>query len=368
MTIRDHRGMRIMIVCDFFLKYGSQQAQAFRRSGHDVAILLRSHSFEFGEVDAERTEILGQLRRDGIRLFVVPGRVRSLAAVPALAGIRRDIRRWSPQVVHENYDPRLVALTRGYRTVFTVHDPVQHPGYTPLTRMEAWTFNRWFRRAERFVVHSEALAAELPPSVRRRAAVIPHGVSPRPKPLSPPGEPSVLLFGRLVQYKGVEVLAEAMRHVWSERPDAKLTVAGEGPAARLVPDDPRVTLRSGYVPEREVEHLLAAAALVVLPYTQASQSGVGVLAIASGVPVVVSDVGALPELTHDSSYVVRAGDARALAEAIVRHLDDDIATRRAVLQHAEANFSWGHAAKLTTQLYRELLGGGRSKPHRQPLT
>lgn len=348
--------MRVLIVCDFFLKYGSQQAHAFRRIGHDVGILLRSHSFEFGGAGAERDEILARLRQDGIRLFVVPGRVRSLAAVPSLVAIRRGLRRWSPDIVHvhENYDPRLVALTRGFRTVFTVHDPVQHPGYTPLTRAEAWTFTRWFRRAERFVVHSQTLADELEPSIRARTVVIPHGVSPRAQPLPPPRVPTVLLFGRLVQYKGVEVLAAAMHDVWEQRPDARLTVAGEGPATRHVPNDPRVTLRAGYVPEREVESLLATASLAVLPYTQASQSGVGVLAIASGVPVVVSRVGALPDLACDASYVVEAGDASGLAAAILHHLDDDVLARRAVLQHAHANFSWDHAVQLATELYEDL--------------
>ena len=56
---------------------------------------------------------------------------------------------------------------------------------------------------------------------------------------------------------------------------------------------------------------------MALPYTQASQSGVGVLAIAAGVPVVVSDLGALPELAYDPSFVFEAGNPRALAETIV---------------------------------------------------
>ena len=76
-------------------------------------------------------------------------------------------------------------------------------------------FKQWFRRAERFVVHGHALAEELAPMVgRARIVVIPHGVWPRSEPLARPGSPSVLLFGRLEQYKGVEVLVEGMRLVW----------------------------------------------------------------------------------------------------------------------------------------------------------
>ena len=94
---------------------------------------------------------------------------------------------------------------------------------------------------------------------------------------------------------------------------------------------------------------------MVLPYTQASQSGVGVLAIAAGVPVVVSDLGALPELAYDSSFVVEAGNPGALAETILRHLGHGAEVRRAVLRHAQAHFSWDRAARLSTEVYRELL-------------
>jgi glycosyltransferase involved in cell wall biosynthesis len=265
--------------------------------------------------------------------------------------------------VHENHDPRLLALTRGYPTVLTVHDPLGHPGAPDLTRGENWAFRSWFRRADRFVVHGRALVEELEPLIGRRPiVVIPHGVSVRPEPLSPPDSPTVLLFGRLEQYKGVEVLADAMHQVWQKRPDVRLVVAGAGPAARLAPADARVSVIDRYIPEGDVEGLLTQASLVVLPYTQASQSGVGMLAIGAGVPVVVSDLGALPELACNPSFVVQAGNPRALAAAIVHHVEDGPSMRRAVLQHARLNFSWEHAARLTTELYSDLITGG-APPH-----
>src|SRR5919109_2374036 len=147
--------MRILIVCDFFVKYGAQQARSLVNIGHEVAMLVRSHSVEFGGSAAERDQALAALRAEGVQSFAVPGRVRSLTAIPRLLEVRRELRRWRPQIVHvhENYDPRLLALTSGYRTVFTVHDPVQHPGAGPLTAAEERGFRQWFRRAERFVVH-----------------------------------------------------------------------------------------------------------------------------------------------------------------------------------------------------------------------
>jgi glycosyltransferase involved in cell wall biosynthesis len=352
--------VRILIVCDFLFKYGSQQARSLVHAGHDVAILCRSHALEFGGLAHERDEVHDRLRGEGIRMLVVPGRVRSASAVPVMLGIRRALRRWRPHVVHvhENHDPRLLALTSGYRTVLTVHDPLGHPGAPELTRSENWAFRRWFHRADRFIVHGQALVGELRPIVgsRRPIAVIHHGTDARAEPLPVPADPTVLLFGRLEQYKGVEVLVAAMQFVWERRPDARLVVAGEGDAARLVPAEQRTTLMAHYISEAEVDGVLAGASLVALPYTQASQSGVGLLAIAAGVPVVVSDLGALPELAYDDSFVSVAGDPRALAEAILRHLDDGADVRARVLDYARANFSWEESARRTTELYRELTG------------
>ena len=356
--------MRVLIVCDFLLKYGSEQARALARAGHDVAILCRAHALEFGGAAAERDELFEGLRREGVATVMIPGRIRSISAVPKLIRVRRGLRRWRPDVVHvhENHDPRLLALTTGYRTVLTVHDPLGHPGAPELNRWENWAFRHWFRRAERFVVHGEPLIEELAPFAHDAPmVVIPHGVWPRSTPLAPPQSRTVLLFGRLEQYKGVEVLVDAMDHVWERRPEVKLVVAGAGAAARLVPDRPRVSLIPRYISETEVDALLAQASLVALPYTQASQSGVGTLAISAGVPVVVSDLGALPQLAFDTSFVCEAGNPRALADAIVRHLDDGPQVRSAVLRHAQSHFSWDHAAQLTTDLYREFTNGNGAR-------
>ncbi len=350
--------MRILIVCDFLFKYGAQQARSLAQTGQDVAMLARAHALEFGGSIDERRRVLEDLHDDGVRQFLIPGRIRSPSAAPAMLKVRRQLRTWQPDIVHvhENHDPRLLAVTHGFRTVFTVHDPVEHLGARAFTRLDAWVTNQWLRRAQRIVVHADTLAGELAATVGpARIAVIPHGTWPRDQPLSVPTTPAVLLFGRLERYKGVDVLIPAMHLVWRERPDVRLIVAGDGPAAELVPEHPQVTLIARYIPESEVQPLLSEATVVALPYTQASQSGVGALAIAAGVPVVVTDVGALPELTHDPGFVARAGDPTALAAAILRNVDHDAGVREAVIEHARTRFSWDHAAELSLELYRNIL-------------
>ena len=68
----------------------------------------------------------------------------------------------------------------------------------------------------------------------------------------------------------------------------------------------------------------------------------------------MSDLGALPELAYDPSFVFEAGNPGALAETILRHIDDGSDVRRGVLRHAQARFSWERAAQLSAELYREL--------------
>ena len=95
--------------------------------------------------------------------------------------------------------------------------------------------------------------------------------------------------------------------------------------------------------------------LAVLPYTQASQTGVGSVAVGYGVPIVVSRVGGLPDLALDHSYVVEPGDDAALADAIVRHIDDGSDVRCRVLSDVAAPRSWDSIAVQSISVYKEVL-------------
>jgi glycosyltransferase involved in cell wall biosynthesis len=351
--------MRVLIACDWFLKNAVPQAVSLADEGAEVALLCRSHALEFGGSDAERRGLLTEL--NGVSVHVLSGRVTSVESVGGVRSLRRTVSAWSPDVVHahDNADPRLLAIVAGTRRVVTVHDPVPHPGQPPLNLVERAVRRRWISGADTVVVHGDALVDELPGWMRHgRVAVIPHGTFVRAEPLPPPPHPQVLLFGRLEPYKGVDVLLRAMARVWAERPETALRIAGVGPAAELVPEHPRIELRGEYVPEEELEGLFADASLAVLPYVQASQTGVGSLAVGYGVPTIVSDVGALRDVVLDDSFVAAPGDDEALALAILRHLDHDVGVRRSVLDLARREISWETSARLSLQLYESLLSGG----------
>ncbi|MBZ5736900.1 glycosyltransferase [Nocardioides mangrovi] len=136
----------------------------------------------------------------------------------------------------------------------------------------------------------------------------------------------VVFVGRLSREKGVDVLLDAMARL----PDARLVVVGEGPqrqelerhAAEVAGG--RVTF-TGQVARTEALALLRSATVSAVPSRWLENLPMSVLeAHSSGVPVVVSDLGGLPELVSPEvdGLVVRSGDADALALALRALLDD----------------------------------------------
>jgi len=206
--------------------------------------------------------------------------------------------------------------------------------------------------AERVVVHSQRAVEQLVELGlgRERIARILHPVFPA-EPLPPPKGRTLLFFGLIRDYKGLDVLLEALPEI----PDAKLIVAGD--PVDPVRKTPGVDWRLGFVPEPEVPRLMAEAAAVVLPYRRLDSSGVLATAIGYGRPVVVSDVGSLGEIVREygAGEVVSPGDSRALAQACVRLLEPAaLKAAHTGAKKAARQLTWKKAAQAHDKLYREV--------------
>jgi glycosyltransferase involved in cell wall biosynthesis len=351
--------MRVLIAFDWFWNYVGPQAASLVGAGADVALLCRTHADEFDGDQAERHRFIERARREGIEVFEVPGRFGSVSALPEVLRLRRAIRRWRPDVVHahDNYDPRLLLLVRGYPLVLTVHDPTPHQGTAALTGARARIRRAWLRKADRLVVHGGELRAQLAAlEPAASIAILPHGADVRAEPVEVPRERALLLFGRRERYKGLAVLLDAMQRVWRERPEVRLIVAGRGSDAGHLLADSRIEVRAEYIPEGELDALFARATLVVLPYIDASQSGVAMLALGRGIPVVATDVGAIPEVVPSSEFLAPVGDSDALAVRVLRWLDHGAALREQILEHARLQLSWSVAAVKALALYESVVG------------
>jgi glycosyltransferase involved in cell wall biosynthesis len=359
----------VVVTCDFFLRYSAMLAAGLGRAGAETTLLTRDHDLEFGGSPGAARDFIADAVGTGVEVRRIPGRMRSASGWRRAFEIRRDLKLEGPAIVHLQESvgndirlPLVAGIRRG-RFALTVHDPVRHPGDSDVG---------WVRRLNRALVrsagvifvHGEALRAELAEVASPRApiVVIPHGADPG-KASALPEEPSVLFFGRLSRYKGIDVLLDSMELVWRALPEATLTIAGAGDLGRHPGlEDRRVVVRNAHVPDAEVPRLIRAARCVVLPYRQASQSGVGSLVKPYGRPLVVTSVGGLPELVADGSgLVVPPEDPEGLSEALVSVLrDDGLASRLAAAGAATAvrAGSWDAVAERTLAAYREHLGAG----------
>jgi len=144
---------------------------------------------------------------------------------------------------------------------------------------------------------------------------------------------TILFFGMVRPYKGLDVLLQAMQTVVS-KVQCKLIIAGEfyEPVDKYTEMvsrlglEPFVELEDRYVPNEQIAALLDRADVLVLPYHNATQSGVLRMAMSSGLPVIASEVGALAdEVANDiNGLLVKAGDPVALSAALIRYFKEGL--------------------------------------------
>ncbi len=160
----------------------------------------------------------------------------------------------------------------------------------------------------------------------------------------------LLFFGFIRNYKGLDILLEAMNDKKVKSLPLKLLVAGEfyedeKPYLELIEKlnlKERALLYKDFIPNDKVKYFFSAADLVVQPYRHATQSGVTQVAYQFDVPMIVTNVGGLAEIVHDgvSGFVVFP-EPTAIAKAIVKSFQTGILeTLRAGVKQEKKRFSW----------------------------
>lgn len=219
------------------------------------------------------------------------------------------------------------------RYLLTLHDGRLHDGDNDPVRR--WMIARETSRADGIVTLSRHVRREVSTTAGvpgERIATVPLGVSEakgldtRVRRLPRDRAVRVLFFGRIRPYKGLDLLVGAFAALQRIRP-VELVIAGSGPlgaAARAIAATPGIRLRNEWIPEADIDGLFRDADVVVLPYREASQSGVAVHAFEHRVPMVVTPVGGLVEqVTHLGTGVVASQvSAAGVAEALEHLLGD----------------------------------------------
>ena len=237
-------------------------------------------------------------------------------------------------------------------------------------------FNEIYNHFDLLFVHDRInydLFLELYDIPAERVTDIPHGANEIMLEMSPshtPDElraeyglaadtPTVLFFGTLTKYKGIEDLIQAFPKV-SRETGAKLIIAGF-PAKDIDPDELKATAKQlgiendiiwylDYMPNEQVVPLMQMTDIVALPYRAITQSGILQIAYACGKPVVATEVGGLGDAIEQgaSGYLTEAGNLEAFADALIALLkDDDLRAKMSqrALELADSKYSWRSVAK-----------------------
>jgi glycosyltransferase involved in cell wall biosynthesis len=279
------------------------------------------------------------------------------------------------------------------KIVLTVHNVNAGWRDSNDTSLNRLTLGVQYRLADHLFVHTNKMKGELVSefSVRESTiTVIPIGIdnyAPNTALTSEQakqrlaigaGKRTILFFGNIAPYKGLEYLIAAFERLVAERGEYRLLIAGRPKAAEHYWDSIRGSLSAAsherivqkieHVPNEEIEVYFKAADVFVLPYTRIYQSAVLFLGYSFGLPAVVSDAGSLSEdvVEAETGYVFRAGDSVDLAHALDRYFSSelfkDLPNRRPKIRdYAAQRHSWDTVGEVTTRVYSALLDDRSSR-------
>lgn len=314
--------------------------------------------------------------------FEKPRLREPLAQMRLMRRLVRRIKVLSPDVIHFQKShlwfnmvlPRL----RKYPLVVSIHDPRDHIGDASSRRTPQFIKDFGYRQATRLLAHSQAMV----PQIMTRFGVARSDIDVVPLlPMGDTAEASdvdevgqhVLFFGRIWGYKGLAYLIKAAPLIQAEIPDVHFVIAGRGEDLtsyrQLMHDSSRFTFFNEFVPLDRQARLFREASVIVLPYTEATQSGVIPVAYNFSRPVVATAVGGLLDQVDDgrTGLLVPPKDERALAQAVVTLLQDPPLRRRmgrAGREKLDTEWSPTVIALRSVEVYRRTIRAHHSNRHK----
>ena len=223
-------------------------------------------------------------------------------------------------------------------------------------------FTKYFvKPVDAFITMSEKVLSDLPQfAAGKPAQFVPHPLydnfgekisktAARMKLGISNDEKILLFFGFIRNYKGLDILLDAMKLLKDQTSDIKLLIAGEFYEDRKIYDEQikrlnvadSLILKTDFIPDSEVKYYLCAADVVIQPYRNATQSGVTPLAYHFEVPMIVTNVGGLPSLVPDGKVgLVAEPNAESIAEKIVEYFNKGSDSFLPYLKEEKKKYSW----------------------------
>ncbi len=320
--------MKVALIAYDFQEYCLRLADGLAEVA-DVLLLLPS--------GLSRPQIASLEPRVTLQLFDNPRLRQPVRQLRTGWQLVRRIRVFDPDVIHFQHGHLwfngFLPLLRRFPLVLTIHDPRHHLGDRVSQKTPQAVMDFGFRQASQLIVHAAPLKPAVVDACRidpERVHVVPH-ISLRDgshQEQSRDDHSTVLFFGRIWEYKGLEYLIRAEPLITAKMPGARIVIAGQGENfdryRRLMAHPERFVVYNEYVTDERRSELFRQASLVVLPYVEASQTGVIPIAYSFMKPVVATMVGGLPEMVDHgrTGLLVPPRDERALADAIVHLLRD----------------------------------------------
>ena len=296
---------------------------------------------------------------------------------------------WNNKI--EIFDRTLLMLyykLLGKRLVLTAHNvdkSKRDGGRSFLNRFSL----RWqYRLSDHIFVHTEKMNTELVTEfsvAKEKVSVIPFGINNTVPNTSlstadakqqlgiNKDEKTLLFFGNIAPYKGLEYLVAAFTELSRECFNYRLIIAGSVKNCQsywraveqsiiLSGVGERIIRKIEYVPDEDTEIYFKAADVLVLPYTYIFQSGVLFLGYSFGLPAIVADAGSLKEeiIEGETGFTFKQRNSLDLASEIEKYFHSELfhnlETRRAqIRKYANERYSWDKVAAITTAIYSTLL-------------
>jgi len=256
-----------------------------------------------------------------------------------------------------------------YKMVLTCHDPEPHVGERNKLILNIFKLNTLYqlKKVDSIIVHGNIMVKALDKQSIpvQKIHVIPHGDYQffTNYPTNYEADNSILFFGRIKPYKGIQYLIQAESLISKAFTNYKIVIAGEGDISEYLKDiknNDKFEIINNYINDSQVSALFHKCKLVVLPYIDASQSGIIPIAYAFKKPVVATNVGSISEIVDDeiTGFLVPPKNSNALAEAIVKLLiDDELRMRMGENGYSKMKneLSWDIISEKTLKIYNQLL-------------
>jgi glycosyltransferase involved in cell wall biosynthesis len=312
-----------------------------------------------------------------VRSFQKP-RIRDPRNILSMIAMMKIIWEIQTDVLHvqETNDPwydMTLLFNKMPPLVTTIHDIFRHPGDRHSIFGSEYTKRISFYKSQQLIVHTQLLKQTLSEQFhipQECINILPHGELGSLYLRHAKGEPisrepyTLLFFGRIWPYKGLQYLLKAMPLIAEKIPEVRLIIAGQGEnLSNYLPDDydrKRYEIIDVFIPPEQVVKIFQRSTMVVLPYTESSQSGVASIAYAMGTPVIASNIGGLGEMIQSGKdgLLVPPADVQALADSIIyllSNLDIQEKLRTAALDHCQKDLNWLNIAADTTKSYHKAI-------------